>query len=96
VAIDDIQHFFRIATDAAFFSASKVAWVVAHEWRSGARVRWQAGNAVSLTNYVVSPDAWRTPFLGSIVGEVWLSDEWPHWYEVNIETSSTLSPVPRR
>jgi hypothetical protein len=79
----EVADFFRRASDTALRMAPKIAWVVAHDWSVGARVRWDAGDVELLVRFATSPGAWRTQFLVPPRRELQESDEWPFWFEVS-------------
>ena len=80
--IEYIAEFFRNASLTALKFAPKIAWVVAHDWFPGDRVRWEGGTVDDLVHFATSPGAWRTYFLGTTPEHIFGSDEWPFWFEV--------------
>lgn len=82
VMLREVAEFFREATEAALTLATRIAWVVAHDWSPGDRVRWDAGDVEKLVRFATSRGAWRTTFLASRPDEVYESDEWPYWFQV--------------
>lgn len=81
--VGEIATFFRIASEAALGLAPKIAWIAAHDWSPGNRVRWDSGDVDRLVSFASSPFAWRTAFLLPVSGQVQLSDDWPYWFEVS-------------
>ncbi|MDO9018966.1 MAG: hypothetical protein Q8S73_00570 [Deltaproteobacteria bacterium] len=77
-----VAEFFRRASTTALTLAPGIAWVAAHEWTPGHRVRWESGDVESLVRFATSRSAWRTTFLGSSPSHVDESDDWPFWFEV--------------
>jgi hypothetical protein len=68
---------------AALHGSSRIAFVAAHEWRPGDRIRFESGTLAEFRSFVRSPCAWSTQYLG--LGNAYvvnLDNESPFWYEI--------------
>jgi hypothetical protein len=81
--LDEVGHFFRTASLVALAAAPEIAWIAAHDWAHGDRVRFSSGNVDSLVHFATSPGAWRTQFVGVDPHHIRESAEWPYCFVVS-------------
>lgn len=76
--------FLKACAETALAYSSRIAFVAAHEWNPGDRVRFESGTVDGFVAFATGPMAWSTQFLGLGRDYVVNCDtETPFWYEVS-------------
>jgi len=78
----DSQTLLMACATVALRASSRVAFVAAHEWKPGDRIRFESGSIAAFQAFLRSPTAWATQYLG--LGSAYvvnLDNESPFWYD---------------